>query len=118
MFSEVKKECLRWQSAMLESIPGTIGELLRTKFYGYRDGFGVRILTGVIIHYPVKLNIGDNSGISSGTQINAAAEISIEKGSIVAAGAVVTKPLPPGIIAAWVPARVIARRDGLAPLQL
>jgi len=171
---KAKKECLRWKSAILESIPGTIGEFLRNKFYGYRHGLGVRILRGVIIHHPVKLTIGDNSGISSGTQINAAAGISIGKsvligpnciiwsqnhryqsleheirsqgfdyspvsieddvwiaascvilpgvtlgkGSIVAAGAVVTKPLPPGVIAAGVPAKVIGRRDGLGPPQL
>jgi acetyltransferase-like isoleucine patch superfamily enzyme len=76
---KVKKECLRWKSAILESIPGTIGEFLRNKFYGYRHGLGVRILRGVIIHHPAKLTIGDNSGISSGTQINAAAGITIGK---------------------------------------
>ena len=43
--------------------------------------------------------------------------VTLGKGSIVAAGAVVTKPLPPGVIAAGVPARVIGRRDGLSPPQ-
>ena len=83
MVGKVKKECLRWKSAILESIPGTIGEFLRNKFYGYRHGLGVRILRGVIIHYPAKLTIGDNSGISSGTQINAAAGITIGKGVLI-----------------------------------
>ncbi len=146
----------------------------RYKFYGYRHGLGVRILRGVITHHPLKLTIGDNSGISSGTQINAAAGIAIGKGVLIgpnciiwsqnhryqsldkeirgqgyeyspvnieddvwiaascvilpgvtlgkgfifAAGAVATKPLPPGVIAAGVPARVIGRRDGLTPPQL
>ena len=83
MVGKVKKECLRWKSAILESIPGTIGEFLRNKFYGYRHGLGVRILRGVIIHHPAKLTIGDNSGISLGTQINAAAGITIGKNVLI-----------------------------------
>ncbi|HEX3976156.1 MAG TPA: acyltransferase [Solirubrobacteraceae bacterium] len=38
--------------------------------------------------------------------------VTVGDGTIVAAGSVVTKDLPPGVVAAGVPARVLKRRDG------
>ena len=156
-----------WRRAFLEAIPGGTGEVLRNIFYGYKAGSRVRILRGVIIHHPDKLVLGEHTGVSSGTQINAAggAEIgknvligpkciiwsqnhlfknrSIEirsqgyeyrpvvigddvwigascvilpgvtlgKGSVIAAGAVVTKSCLAGSIVAGVPGKVIGKRD-------
>ncbi|MCE2813638.1 MAG: acyltransferase [Planctomycetaceae bacterium] len=166
MFRSLQKEFSRWVVAILEGIPGKTGESLRNKFYGYKSAKGVRILRGVTILHPDKCVIGANSGISSGTQINAAGGVQIGKdvligpnciiwsqnhrhkskslsireqgyeykpvvidddvwiaascvilpgvtlgkGCVIAAGAVVTKSIPSEAIAAGVPAKVVGMR--------
>ena len=52
-----------------------------------------------------KVTIGDNVWIGCGVRILKGVEIG--SGSIVAAGAVVTRNVPPGVIVAGVPARVL-----------
>jgi maltose O-acetyltransferase len=83
MFRSLQKEFSRWGVAILESIPGKTGEFLRNKFYGYKSGKGVRILRGVSIFHPNNCVIGENSGISTGTQINAAGGVHIGKDVLV-----------------------------------
>ena len=53
------------------------------------------------------VRIGDGAWIGN----NAVIMADVGSGSIVGAGAVVTHPLPPGVVAAGVPARVIRPRD-------
>lgn len=79
MFRSIKKEFYRWVIALLESVPGNTGEFLRNRLYGYKCGKGVPILRGVSIQHPNKFVIDDNSGISSGTQINAEGGVHIGK---------------------------------------
>lgn len=55
------------------------------------------------------VRIGDDVWL--GAQVVVTAGVSIGDGCIVGAGAVVTKDLPPGSIAAGVPARIIGKRD-------
>jgi maltose O-acetyltransferase len=55
--------------------------------------------------YAKPVTIGDNVWIGGGVTINPG--VSIGDGTIVASGSVVTKPIPAGVIAAGVPARVL-----------
>lgn len=57
---------------------------------------------------PSPITIEDDVWI--GARVNVMAGVTIGRGSVIAAGAVVTKDIPPGSIAAGVPARVIKRR--------
>lgn len=79
MFRSLRKELSRWIVAILEVVPGSTGESLRNSLYGYRCGEDVRILRGVTIYHPNKFFIDSNSGISSGTQIDAAGGVTIGK---------------------------------------
>lgn len=49
-----------------------------------------------------------------GTRVTVLKGVTIGRGSVVAAGSVVTKDVPPGVLAGGVPARVIKRLDGNA----
>ncbi|BEL08857.1 sugar O-acetyltransferase [Actinoplanes sichuanensis] len=55
--------------------------------------------------YAKPVTIGDNVWIGGGVTINQG--VTIGDGAIVASGSVVTKPIPAGVIAAGVPARVL-----------
>ena len=89
--------------------------------------YGVHIRTDMHIHsdYRIPINqqgheekditIGDNVWIGYGAQVMSG--VSIASNSIVAAGAVVTRDVPEGVVVAGVPARVIKRREG-APDQV
>ncbi|MEU4160633.1 sugar O-acetyltransferase [Actinoplanes sp. NPDC026670] len=55
--------------------------------------------------YAKPVTIGDNVWIGGGVTINQG--VTIGDGAIVASGSVVTKPIPSGVIAAGVPARVL-----------
>ncbi|NOZ71209.1 MAG: acyltransferase [Chloroflexi bacterium] len=59
------------------------------------------------------IRIGDGCWIASGAII--IGDVTISENSIVAAGAVVTKDVPPGSIVGGVPARIIGRTDQLGP---
>tara|TARA_R110002049_G_scaffold285698_2_gene466840 strand:+ start:59184 stop:59717 length:534 start_codon:yes stop_codon:yes gene_type:complete len=77
MIRKIRKEFVLWYRAILEMIPGRIGEVLRAKLYGYRCGNQVRVLAGVTVYHPEKLSIGDRTGIAAGCQLNSAAGITI-----------------------------------------
>ena len=167
MLRSITKEFIQWQRAFLQSIPGRAGEQLRNRYYGYNHGSAVRVPRAVTIYHPEKLFIGTDTGISSGTQINAAGTIrigksvligpncviwsqnhkykmpnieirlqgyenspviieddvwiaascvilpgvTIEKGAVIAAGAVVTKSCQAGAVVAGVPGRMIGNRN-------
>lgn len=49
-----------------------------------------------------------------GTRVIVLKGVTIGKGSVIASGSVVTKDIPPGVIAAGVPAKVLRRVDGSA----
>ena len=82
---------------------------------------GVHVTSGSRMHgiadptRPIREQEGVNSmvRIGAGAWIGSAAVVMVDVGSntVVGAGAVVTKALPPGVIAAGVPARVIRSRD-------
>lgn len=57
---------------------------------------------------PQPVSIGENCWIGAGAIVMA----DVGRDTVVAAGAVVTKPLPAGVIAGGVPAKVIRPRDG------
>ena len=91
-------------------------------------GYHCQVLTGVHLFENGKLkepkeeqvptegydiHIGDGCWIASGAIIIGG--VTIGENSIVAAGAVVTKDVPPGSIVAGVPARIIGRTDQLGP---
>jgi maltose O-acetyltransferase len=76
-------EALTWYRAFLRSIPGEIGCWVRRHFYGFRSGARTRILSGVIIHYPDRLVIGNDVGISDGCQLNAGGRIEIGDGVLI-----------------------------------
>jgi acetyltransferase-like isoleucine patch superfamily enzyme len=59
---------------------------------------------------PTMVRIGAGAWIGS----NAVVMADVGRNTVVGAGAVVTKPLPDGVIAAGVPARVLRRRDEVA----
>lgn len=85
---------------------------------------GVHIPSGAHIHgiadpfVPIREQPGTRTlvRIGAGSWIGSAAVVMADIGrdSVVAAGAVVTKPLPDRVIAAGVPARVVRRRDSVA----
>jgi acetyltransferase-like isoleucine patch superfamily enzyme len=87
---------------------------------------GVHVPSGGRTHGidDVRIAIRDQPGspqrvrIGAGAWIGSAAVIMADVGrdSVVGAGAVVTRPVPDGVVAAGVPARVVKRRD--APLAL
>jgi len=60
------------------------------------------------------VRIGDGSWIGSAAVVMA----DVGRDSVIAAGAVVTRPIPEMSIAAGVPARVLRRRDAQSPLAL
>jgi len=68
---------------------------------------------------PISAQAGDRTliTIGAGTWVGAAAVVMADVGShsVVGAGAVVTRPLPSGVIAAGVPARVVRLRSEVAP---
>ena len=47
-----------------------------------------------------------------GTRVTVLKGVTIGRGSVIASGAVVTKDIPPGVLAGGVPARVLRRLDG------
>jgi acetyltransferase-like isoleucine patch superfamily enzyme len=59
---------------------------------------------------PVKVRIGAGAWIGSAAGVMA----DVGRDTVVAAGAVVTKPLPDRVVAGGVPARVLKHRDGPA----
>jgi virginiamycin A acetyltransferase len=83
-------------------------------------GAGVHIPSGGQTHFfddpdkPIREQGGERSivTIGAGAWIGSAAVIlaDVGEGTIVGAGSVVTKPLPPNVIAAGVPAKVIRKR--------
>ena len=58
-------------------VPGHSGCLLRNMLYGFEAGEGSIVMSGVIIYMASKLEIGQNSRITSGCQLNAEGGIRI-----------------------------------------
>jgi virginiamycin A acetyltransferase len=83
---------------------------------------GVHVTSGARLHgiadpsQPIREQEGKATlvRIGAGTWVGSGAVVMADVGrnSVVGAGAVVVKPIPDGVIAAGVPARVIRRRDG------
>jgi len=82
----VRSELLDWLRALLASIPGEIGCKVRNLLYGFRAQPGCRVLRDVVIHFPEKLVLGRDVGISSHTQLNAAGGIEIGDGTLIGPG--------------------------------
>lgn len=79
----IVNELATWRRAILQAVPGETGCHLRNWFYGYTAGKGVRVLSGVTIYAPEYLTLGDNVGISTGTQIHAGAGVRIGNDTLI-----------------------------------
>ena len=77
--------------------------------HGTAPGLPIREQPGT----PRMVRIGSGSWIGSNCVILA----DVGRNCVVAAGAVVTKPLPDGVIAAGVPARVVRERSGVSAIS-
>jgi acetyltransferase-like isoleucine patch superfamily enzyme len=82
----IRREFKQWYRALLQALPGQIGEALRRRFYGFECHRSSRVLSNVTVYHPEKLTIGKNSGISSGCQLNAAGGITIGDNVLIGPG--------------------------------
>jgi maltose O-acetyltransferase len=71
------EEAAMWGSALLRSIPGRCGRLLRNLLIPYRHGKRVTISSGVYLLWPRRLEIGERSFVNVGCVINAYGTVSI-----------------------------------------
>ena len=78
--------------------------LIDNDFHGTTDRDGPPKMAPIVLEDDVWL----------GTRVTVLKGVTIGKGSVIASGAVVTKDIPPGVIAAGVPAKVIRRLDAPA----
>ena len=76
--------------------------LMDNDFHGTVDRDGPPKMSPIVIEDDVWL----------GTRVTVLRGVTIGRGSVIAAGAVVTKDIPPGVLAGGVPAKVIKRLDG------
>jgi len=82
-----RNEATVWFRAFLESVPGEIGCFLRRRLYGFSGAPGSRVLDHVKIHFPERLVLGRNAGISAYSQLNAAGGITIGDNVLIGPGA-------------------------------
>jgi maltose O-acetyltransferase len=76
--------------------------LMDNDFHGTSDRDGPPKVAPIVLEDDVWL----------GTRVTVLRGVTIGRGSVIAAGAVVTKDIPPGVLAGGVPAKVIKRLDG------
>jgi len=85
----LREESDEWRRAFLGAIPGQLGCRLRNAFYGFHAKPGCRVLRHVIIYFPERLKLGNNVGISSYTQLNAAGGVEIGDDTLIGPGCMI-----------------------------
>lgn len=85
----IRRELLDWWHAALRNVPGRTGQWLRCRLSGYQCGLSSRVLSGVTVYHPNQLRIGDNVGIASSCQINAAGGVDIGNDVLIGPGTLV-----------------------------
>lgn len=104
-------ELRAWLNGLTRLIPGRIGSRIRRATLGFkRYGKNVRVWEMAWIKLPENISIEDDVWI--GTRSVILAGIPLARGTVVAAGGVVTKDTEPYSVVAGVPARIISRRTG------
>ena len=73
----IRYEIILWYSALLKSIPGKLGCILRNILLPYQKGINVTIWDHVQIDSPSKLKIGNNVSVNRGCILHAGGEIEI-----------------------------------------
>ncbi|TWU55689.1 putative acetyltransferase [Rubripirellula reticaptiva] len=86
---KVRREWKQWKHALLQSVPGRIGEKARYHFYGFRSDASSRVLANVTIYHPENLVVGKNSAVSTCCQLNAKAGITIGNDVLIGPGSFV-----------------------------
>jgi acetyltransferase-like isoleucine patch superfamily enzyme len=82
-------EFAEYYRALLQLIPGRSGNWLRRLLYGYRSAASARVLDNVCIYYPERLDLGERSAISAGSQLNAGGGIQIDDDVLIGPGCVI-----------------------------
>ena len=94
---------------MIRNVPGGIGQRLRSAYWRRRLGAcgrRVKIEEGVVFNFPEQIEIGENVWIGMNSTI--LSEVGrIGSNSIVAAGSIVTREVPPNCIVGGIPAKFI-----------
>ncbi len=111
----VGERCSLWAGDEAGRIILGDNALLAPEVFITASNYGTRWGTGVpIMHQPkVEADVHVGADAWLGARVTVLPGVRIGDGAVVAAGAVVTKDLPAGCVAAGVPARVIGWRSGL-----
>ena len=111
----VGERCSLWAGDTTGRIVLGDNALLAPEVFVTASNYGTRWGTGVPIMHQDKAEADVHVGADAwlGARVTVLPGVRVGDGAVVAAGAVVTKDLPSGCIAAGVPARVIGWREGV-----
>lgn len=111
----VGERCTLWAGEVHGRIVLGDNALLGPEVFITTSTYGLEWGTGVpVMHQPKReLDVVVGDDVWLGAKVVVLPGVRIGDGAVVGAGAVVTKDLPPGCIAAGTPARVIAWRPGM-----
>lgn len=111
----VGERCSLWAGDTTGRIVLGDNALLAPEVFITASNYGTRWGTGVpIMHQPkVEADVLIGADAWLGARVTVLPGVNIGQGAVVAAGAVVTRDLPPGCVAGGVPARVIGWREGV-----
>jgi len=85
----IRYEIILWYSALLKSIPGKLGCILRNILLPYQKGINVTIWDHVQIDSPSKLIIGNNVSVNRGCILHAGGEIEIGNDVLIGPGVII-----------------------------
>lgn len=110
--SHIGEQCSLWAGDSHGRI--TIGEdaLFGPRVYITASNYRYDTGSPVWAQPRVEENVVIGEDVWLGARVTVLPGVTVGDGTIVAAGSVVTRDLPPGVVAAGVPARVLKRRDG------
>ena len=111
----VGERCSLWAGDSTGRIVLGDNALLAPEVFVTASNYGTRWGTGIpIMHQPkaeADVHVGADAWL--GARVTVLPGVRVGDGAVVAAGAVVTRDLPAGCVAAGVPARVVGWREGL-----